>query len=203
MRSILSRRSVLRAGLAGAGLGLLGLAGCKAEEPVQFHGTDITGASYGRDFRLTDPDGRERTLADFNGKAVLVFFGYTHCPEVCPTALARAADIKRLLGRDGNRLQVLFITVDPERDTPAVLKAYTAAFDPSFLALSGDPARVSQTAREFNSTIKKVPTAASYSMDHTSMTYAYDPQGKLRLKLSHTQSADECAADLRKILRTA
>ncbi|MEN3275737.1 MAG: hypothetical protein V7631_1527 [Massilia sp.] len=200
MKSILSRRALLKAGVA---LSVLGLAGCKKEEPVRFHGTDVTGASYGRDFRLTDPDGRERTLADFKGKAVMLLFGYTQCADVCPTALARAADIKHLLGKDGDRLQVLLVSVDPERDTPSVLKAYTAAFDPSFVALYGNPERLAQTAREFDFVYKKVPTGASYSVDHTSVAYAYDPQGKLRLKLSHEQSAQECADDLRKLLRTA
>ncbi|NNG21449.1 SCO family protein [Telluria aromaticivorans] len=200
MTSLLSRRTFLR---ASAALGLLGLAGCTKDGMVRFHGTNVTGATYGRDFRLTDPDGRKRTLAAFKGQAILLFFGYTQCPDVCPTALARAVDIKRLLGEDGGQLQVLFVTVDPERDTPEVLKAYTAAFDPSFLALYSDLAGLAQMAQEFNLIYKKVPTGASYSMDHTSVSYVYDPRGKLRLKFLHSQSADACAADLRNILRSA
>lgn len=195
-----SRRAFV---LSGAALALGALAGCSFGNSVTFNGTDITGADFGRDFRLTDPSGQERTLADFKDKVVLVFFGFTQCPDVCPTALARAAEVKTLLGPDGDRLQVLFVSVDPERDTPAILNAYTAAFDPSFLALYGDPARLAETAKEFKVIYQKVPTGDSYTIDHTSVTYAYDPEGKLRLKLSHSQSAIEYAADVRKLLHAA
>jgi protein SCO1/2 len=200
MNQRVSRRAFV---LAGAALALAPLSACKFGGGVSFNGTDITGADYGKDFRLFDPEGKERTLADFKDKVVLVFFGFTQCPDVCPTALARASEVKQLLGPDGDRLQVLFISVDPERDTPEILHAYTAAFDPTFLALYGDPARLAETAKAFNVVYQKVPTGSSYTIDHTAVTYAYDPQGRLRLKLSHNQSSIEYAADVRKLLHAA
>ena len=200
MIQAVSRRTFM---LAGAALAGLPLAGCGLGSKVSFNGTDITGADYGRDFRLTDPHGQEHTLADFKGNVVMVFFGFTQCPDVCPTALARAAEVKQLLGADGERLQVLFISVDPERDTPDILNAYTAAFDPTFLALYGDAARLAETAREFQVIYQKVPTGSSYTMDHTANTYVYDPQGRLRLKLMHNQTSLEYAADVRKLLHAA
>jgi len=165
-----------------------------------FRGIDLTGAPYGRDFRLTDADGRERTLADYQGKAVLMYFGFVQCPDVCPTALIRAAKVKRLLGADGDKLQVIFITVDPERDTPEVIKAYTAAFDPSFIGLYGDAKRTRETADEFKVYYKQVPTGSSYTMDHSALSYAFDPQGRLRLALRHEQTAEDYAHDLRQLL---
>jgi len=201
MHQGISRRRALV--LTGAAIGLGLLAGCNVGGAVSFNGTDITGADFGRDFRLKDPSGRERTLADFKDKVVLLFFGFTQCPDVCPTALARAAEVKSLLGPDGDRLQVLFVSVDPERDTPEVLNAYTAAFDPTFLALYGDQQQLAETAKEFRVIYQKVPTGDSYTIDHTSVTYAFDTHGKLRLKLSHSQSAIEYAADVRKLLHAA
>jgi protein SCO1/2 len=194
--SCLDRRQLLCAGL-------LALTGCQRTTAPRFHGVDVSGADYARDFRLSDPDGRERTLADFKGKAVMIFFGFTQCPDVCPTAIIRAAEVKRLLGKDGDRLQVIFVTVDPERDTPEVLKAYTAAFDPSFLGLSADLPRTAETAKEFKVYFKKVPTGSSYTMDHSAFSFVYDPAGKLRLFLKHDQSAKDYASDLRQILRSA
>lgn len=188
--------------LSGVIFGTLLLGACQRNAPNAFHGNDVTGASYGKDFRLLDPDGKERTLADFRGKAVAVFFGYIQCPDVCPTALSRAVEVKRLLGKDAERLQVVFITVDPERDTPEVLKAYTAAFDPSFLGLSGTQQRTADTAKEFGAIYRKVPTGSSYSMDHTASTYVYDPQGRLRLRLAHALGAPEYAADIRTLLES-
>ena len=195
-----SRRMALAT--AGAAL-LLGLAGCERPTKQIFNGIDISGADYGRELRLPDIDGRERTLADFKGKAVMVFFGFTQCPDVCPTALARAVDVKRLLGADGERLQVVFVTVDPERDTPEVLKAYLAAFDPGFIALRGNPERLAATARDLKIFYQKVPTGDSYSMDHSAISYVFDAQGRLRLALSHNQSARAYADDVRKILQSA
>ncbi len=145
------------------------LSGCNRTDGAAtpaFKGMDITGANYGKDFRLTDVDGRERTLTDFKGKAVLLYFGFVQCPDVCPTALARAVETRRLLGAQGERLQVIFVTVDPERDTAAILKEYMAAFDPSFLALSGDAQRTRETADHFKVYYKKVPTGESYTLDH-------------------------------------
>lgn len=196
----LPRRVVV---LSGVTLAALALVGCEKAKPASYRGIDITGADYGRDFKLTDPEGRERSLADFKGKAVMIFFGFTQCPDVCPTALVRAAEVKRLLGEDGSRLQVVFVTVDPERDTPEVLRAYTAAFDPSFIGLYADLQHTAETAKEFKVYFKKVPTGSSYTMDHSALSYVYDPAGKLRLALRHEQSAQDYAADLRHILNPA
>ncbi|MDR6523241.1 MULTISPECIES: SCO family protein [Variovorax] len=192
------RRLLLCAGGLAA---VASLAGCDRLLPERFNGVDITGANYAQDFRLTDADGRERTLADFKGKAVMMFFGFTQCPDVCPTALVRAAEIRKLLGADGERLQVIFVTVDPERDSPVVLKAYTQAFDPSFIGLYGDMQRTSQTAKDFKVFYRKVPTGSSYTMDHSAFSYVFDPKGKIRIVLRHEQSAQECADDLRRLLR--
>lgn len=193
------RRQLLLAGVVGCSL-LLGA--CKRSAAPVFHGNDITGAQFAQDFRLTDPDGKERTLADFRGKAVAVFFGYTQCPDVCPTALSRAVEVKRLLGPDAGRFQVVFVTVDPERDTPVVLKAYMAAFDPGFIALYGSPQRIADTATSYRVMYRKVPTASSYSMDHTSSTFVYDPDGNLRLQLRHAMSARDFADDIRTLLHS-
>ncbi len=197
-RFMIRRRAMAAAAVA---VCALGIAGCDKPGPdVPFHGVDITGANYAKDFRLKDPQGRERTLADFRGKAVMRFFGFTQCPDVCPTALFRAAEVKRLLGADGDRLQVLFVTIDPERDTPKVLNEYTAAFDPEFIGLHGTLEQTDETARAFKAYYKKVPTGTSYTMDHSALSYVYDPQGNIRLALRHNLSAQEFAADLRQIL---
>jgi len=196
MNKIFSRRMLLTA----TALGALTLAGCERKSRASYHGIDLTGATYAVDFQLTAPDVVERTLADFRGKVVMVFFGFTQCPDVCPTALARAAEVKHLLGADGERLQVLFVTIDPERDTPQMLQAYTEAFDPSFIGLFSDLQHTAQVANDFKVYYKKVETGSSYTMDHTSLTYVYDPQGKLRLALRHAQTAQEYADDLRTLL---
>lgn len=167
-----------------------------------FKGLDVTGANYGKDFRLTDVDGRERTLADFKGQAVMLYFGFVQCPDVCPTALARAVETKRLLGTAGDRLQVIFITVDPERDTAAVLKSYMAAFDPSFLALYGSAQRTRETADQFKIYYKKVPTGQSYTLDHSAVSYVFDPAGQLRVVLRHEQTAQDYAHDIALLLKT-
>lgn len=183
-----------------AGAGASALAGCNT--PPSYTGIDITGVPYGRDFRLKDPDGRERTLADYKGKYVLMFFGFTQCPDVCPTALARATEIRKELGKAGEKLQVLFITVDPERDTPPLLREYTAAFDPSFVGLSGDLARTREVADEFKIIYKKVPSGESYTMDHTALSYVLDTEGKMRLAWRHAQTAAECVADMRALMKS-
>ncbi|RYF62683.1 MAG: SCO family protein, partial [Comamonadaceae bacterium] len=162
-RQLLARALLLPA--LGA-LTTLGLSACGAkEEAAAFRGIDLTGATYGSQLRLNDPAGQARTLEDFRGQVVLLFFGFTQCPDVCPTALARAAEVKRLLGADGARLQVLFVSVDPERDTPGVLRAYTAAFDPTFLGLRGDAQQTALVAKEFRVFYKQVPTGNSYTVD--------------------------------------
>jgi protein SCO1/2 len=171
-----------------------------------FHGTDITGAGYGRDFHLTDFNGQPRALADFKGKVVLLFFGYVQCPDVCPTTMADLAQVKRKLGADGDKLQVLFVSVDPERDTPEVLRAYMEAFDPGFLGLyAGSPDKLAALAREFKVIYKKVEgkTPSSYSVDHTAASFIFDPQGRLRLYARYGMPADDLAADIRRLLQGA
>lgn len=200
MQKKFSRRFFI---FASAAVSTIVLTGCSEKSTTNFSGSDLSDANFARDFRLRDPDGNERTLADFRGKVVMVFFGFTQCPDVCPTALARAAQVKKLLGSDADSLQVLFISVDPERDTPEILRAYTAAFDPTFLALYGDQMQLAKTAKEFKVIYKKVPTGSSYTIDHTSTTLVYDPKGRLRVKLSHTQSAIDYAADVRRLLNGA
>lgn len=179
---------------------LLAAAAC-GPQGVKFNATDLTGVDWGRDFRLQDADGQVRTLADFRGKAVLLFFGFVQCPDVCPTALARAVQVRSKLGADGARVQVVFVTVDPERDSAALLREYTRTFDPSFVALRGSDEETRRTAKEFKVFYEKVATGSSYSVNHTATTYVFDPQGRLRLALNHQMSADEIAADLRILLR--
>ena len=200
----MNKRSTLR--FMAASLCLTGLAGllasCSEKRPA-FAAIDITGAEYARDFALTDHNGQPRTLKDFAGKAVVVFFGYTQCPDVCPTTMLELVEVKKLLGRDGERLQGLFITVDPERDTPEVLKSYMANFDPSFLALYTTPEKLEALAREYKVYFKKVPgpTPTSYSVDHSAGSYVYDPQGKLRLYTRYGSGAALLAADIRLLLQ--
>lgn len=168
-----------------------------------FRGTDITGAEYGRDFRLTDTEGRVRTLKDFHGQVVLLYFGFVQCPDICPTSLARAAEVKRMLKEDGKRFQVIFVTVDPERDTPEMLREYMAAFDPSFVALRGTPEELATTAAEFKVIYNKVPTGSSYTMDHSAQSYLFDPNGHLRVVLSHYQLVQDYTHDVERLLRTS
>jgi protein SCO1/2 len=177
-------------------------AACDRQAP-QFQASDITGSSFGRDFELTDQNGQRRTLADFRGKAVVVFFGYTQCPDVCPTTLAALADAMKKLGADAERVQVLFITVDPERDTADLLGKYVPAFDPRFLGLRGDADATARTAKEFKVIYQKQPgtTPGSYSMDHSAGTYIYDPQGRLRLYVGNNQGTDVFAHDLRELIK--
>jgi protein SCO1 len=167
-----------------------------------FRASDITGADYGKNFALTDQHGTPRTLADFRGKAVTLFFGYTQCPDVCPTNLSTMAEVMRLLGPDADRVQVLFATVDPERDTQALLAQYLPAFDPRFLALRGDAAQTADTAKEFRVFYRKSgdTDGPNYSVDHSTGTYIFDPAGRLRLYVKHGESAESIAADLRTLL---
>lgn len=178
---------------------LLGLSGCQPKQPP-FHGVNLTGAAYGRDFELRDPAGRVRHLSDFRGKVVLLFFGFTQCPDVCPTALTRAAAVRQLLGKDAGLLQVLFVTLDPERDTPDVLSSYTAAFDPGFLGLWTDAVGTATVARDFKVFFHKVPTGSSYTLDHTTISYLFDPQGRLRVAIPHDMSPADLTADIRLLL---
>ncbi len=178
-----------------------GLIAC-SQPPGGFNSIDITGAEYAKAFELRDSDGKPRKLSDFQGKVALLFFGFTQCPDVCPTALTRAASVKKQLGADGDKLAVIFVTIDPERDSPAMLKDYTAAFDPSFVGLHGDLKTTAETAAAFRIFYSKVPTGASYTMDHTATTYVYDPKGRLRLAVSHSLGADALASDIRTLLKS-
>ena len=180
----------------------LALAGCSQAKP-EFKSIDLTGADYAKDFQLTDHNGKPRSLKDFNGKLVVVFFGFTQCPDVCPTSMAELAQAKKLMGADGDKVQGLFVTVDPERDTPEVLKGYMANFDPTFLALRGTPEQLAAVSKDFKVYYKKVDgkTPGSYTMDHSAASFVYDPQGRLRLYTRYGTGAQALADDLKLLLK--
>ena len=190
------RRSVLLLAAAAA------LAACADSKP-QFKAIDLTGADYAKDFQLPDAHGKLRSLKDFQGKAVVVFFGFTQCPDVCPTTLTELAQAKKLLGPDGDKVQGIFVTVDPERDTPEVLKAYVANFDPGIVALRGTPEQLAAMAKDFKVYYKKNEgkTPTSYSMDHSAASYVYDTQGRLRLYTRYGSGAQALADDLKLLLK--
>ena len=177
-------------------LGLL-LAGC--DQPPAFKSTDISGAAWGKDFSLTDHQGQPRKLADYKGKAVVLFFGYTQCPDVCPTTLSSMREVLKLLGDDANRVQVLFATLDPSRDTQELLAQYVPQFHPSFIGLRGDETATATLAKDFKVFYSKQPgsTPTSYTIDHSTGSYAFDPQGRLRLLLRHGEAPASIAADLK------
>ena len=177
------------------------LAGCGPSGP-KFKNTDITGADWAQDFALTDQAGKPRTLTDFRGKVVVMFFGYVHCPDVCPTTLAELKSVVEGLGEDGKRVQVLFVTVDPERDTQAVLSQYVPAFHPSFIGLRGSEDQLARTAKEFKVFFQKVPGSRpdNYTVDHTAGSYVYDPEGRIRLFANHGR-VGELAGDIRRLLK--
>jgi protein SCO1/2 len=174
-------------------------AGC--DSGAQFKSTDITGAPYGHSLELTDHTGKPRRLEDFRGKAVVLFFGFTHCPDICPTTLADIAGAVKSLGADAERVQVLMVSVDPERDTQDSLAKYVTAFDPRFLGLRGDLAATKKAAGEFKIYFEKRKQGESYTVDHSAQSYVIDPQGRLRLLVRHDRIAQDLAADLRNILR--
>ena len=198
----LTRRHCLGVALASA----LAVAGCDPSptggtQAVSFKGIDLTGAPYGKGFALTDMHGQARTLTDFAGKVVMLYFGFVQCPDVCPTALTRASQVMQQLGPEQSaRVQVIFVTVDPERDTPDLLRDYMAAFDARFLALYGNAEQTQATATAFKAYYKKVPTGSGYTMDHTALSYLFDPKGQLRVAMRHEQTADDYAADIRALL---
>ena len=184
------------------------LAGCDRLAPSSarsFNAIDITGADYARRLELPDQNGQLRTLADFKGKVTVVFFGYTQCPDVCPTTLAELARIKQQLGAQGAALQGILVSVDPEHDTPERLKAYVESFDPSFIALRGTPEQTAATAKEFRVFYARVPgkTEGSYSVDHTAGSYVFDREGKVRLFVRYGSGAETLAADLKALLAPA
>ena len=184
-------------------LAALAAVACGPEAP-KFMASDVTGTSFGHDFSLIDHNGTPRTLADYRGKAVVVFFGYTQCPDFCPTTLAELAEAMKRLGPDAERVQVLFVTVDPERDTPALLKNYVPAFDPRFMGLYGDADATARTAKEFKVVYQKRPgqTPGTYTMDHSAGTFIFDPNGKLRVYVGYGQGADVFAHDIKALLKS-
>lgn len=188
------------AALAGSAL----LVAC-SEKKLEFRGVDVTGADYARDLPLTDQNGQARSMKDFAGKVVVVFFGFTQCPDVCPTSMQELAEVKKALGKDGERLQGIFVTVDPDRDTPEVLKAYMANFDPTFLALRGTPEQLAAVAKDFKIYYKKVEgkTPTSYSMDHSAGSYIYDPAGRLRIYSRYGGGVQALTEDVRALLNAA
>lgn len=184
------------------------LAACDAstESAKKFHATDVTGVDWARGFELTDHTGRPRTLADFRGKVVLVFFGFTNCPDACPTAMAEMAQVVDRLGPDGTRVQALFISVDPERDTAEVLAKYVPAFHPSFIGLRGTPEEIARTAKEFKVYYKankpeRGADSRHYLVDHTAAIFVLDPRGKPRLYVSaNGRSVDRMVEDVKRLL---
>ncbi|HVY07077.1 MAG TPA: SCO family protein [Burkholderiales bacterium] len=183
---------------------LLVLAACSNADKPAFQATDITGADFGRDFSLTDQNGKRRALQDFRGQVVVMFFGYTHCPDVCPTTLAELAGAVRKLGKSAEKVQVLLVTVDPDRDTPEIMGKYVSAFNPTFLALRGDADETSRVAKEFKVIYQKVagPRPETYTMDHSAGSYVFDPQGRLRLYVSYGRGADVFAHDIDLLLKS-
>lgn len=187
---------------------VVALWGCEQKTPLpppltNIIAEDITGADYAQDFDLLDHNGRHRQLRDFRGKAVAVFFGYTHCPDVCPTTLYDFSVAMKMLGPDAAKVQVLFVTVDPERDTPAVLGQYVPAFNPTFIGLYADPVKTALVAKKFHVYYHKhaPDSAGRYAVDHSAFTYVYDPSGRLRLKMPYAETPADIANDLRQILR--
>jgi protein SCO1/2 len=196
---MLSRRILLNGALA---LGAGGLLASCAEDKPSFRAVDITGADYAQGWELSDQNGQVRTLKDFAGKVVVVFFGYTQCPDVCPTAMQEMVEAKQLLGADGARLQSIFITVDPERDTPELLKAYMANFGADFVALRPTPEQLPKVTKDFKIYFKKVEgkTPTSYTMDHSAGSFTFDPQGRVRLYNRHASGAAALAEDAKILL---
>jgi protein SCO1/2 len=201
----MNKRSAIQFIAAGAVLAsAAGLLSACSEAKPQFSSVDVTGASYAKDFELTDHNGKVRHLADFKGKVVVMFFGYTQCPDVCPTTMAELAEVKKALGADGDRLQGIFVTVDPARDTPEVLKGYMENFDPTFLALYTTPEKLETLAKDFKVYYKRVngQTPTSYTMDHSAGSYIYDTQGNLRLFTRYGSGAKVLAADIQLLLKS-
>ena len=185
--------------------GAIGLLGACSEQKPAFVSIDVTGANYAKNFELTDHNGQVRHLPDFAGKVVVMFFGYTQCPDVCPTSMSELAEVKKALGKDGDRLQGLFVTVDPQRDQPEMLKQYMGNFDPSFLALYTTPEKLAEVAKDFKVYYKKVEgkTPTSYTMDHSAGSYVWDTKGQLRLFTRYGSGAPALAGDIKLLLKEA
>ena len=184
-------------------MGATGLLSACSEKKPEFKAVDITGADYAKDFQLPDHTGQMRSMKDFAGKVVVLFFGYTQCPDVCPTTMTELAEVKKALGADGDKLQAVFVTVDPERDTPEVLKAYMANFDPSFIALRGSPEQLAAMAKDYKAYFKKADgsTPASYTMDHSAASYIYDTKGNLRLYSRYGSGVPALVSDMQALLK--
>lgn len=201
----MNKRNALKFIAASAVLtGSAGLLTACSDDKPKFTAIDLTGADYAKDFQLTDHNGQPRSLKDFQGKIVVMFFGYTQCPDVCPTSMTELVEVKKLLGADGDKLQGLFVSVDPARDTPEMLKAYMANFDPSFIALYADtPEKLAAVAKDYKVYYKKVEgkTPTSYTMDHSAGSYIYDTQGRLRLYTRYGSGAPAMAADIKLLLQ--
>ncbi len=182
---------------------VMALLGCTADKP-KFNAIDITGADYAKGFTLTDHNGQRRSLSDFKGKVVVLFFGYTQCPDVCPTSMSELAEVKRLLGADGDKLQGVFVTVDPARDTTELLKAYMSNFDPTFVAFTPSPEELIEVAKDYKIYYKKVDgkTTTSYTVDHSAGSYVYDTQGHLRLYSRYGVGPQVLAQDIQTLLTT-
>jgi protein SCO1/2 len=197
-----SRRLTLSLTLSVVAASLFGLSGC-TEPKAAFKGVDITGADYAKELNLPDQNGQVRKIKDFSGKLVVVFFGYTQCPDVCPTTMQELAEVKRLLGADGDKLQAVFVTVDPERDTTELLKAYVENFDASFVALRPTPEQLPAIAKEFKIYFKRVEgkTPTSYTMDHSAGSYTFDAQGKVRLFNRYGMGPEALAHDFKLLLK--
>jgi protein SCO1 len=198
---MINRRTAILTSLFATGATL---AGCTESKP-QFKSIDVSGAEYAKDFQLPDQNGQVRTLKDFRGKVVVIFFGYTQCPDVCPTTMAELAEARKLMGADGAKVQGLFVTIDPERDTAQVLKNYMANFDPTFLALRGTPEQLAAIAKDYKIYYKKVEgkTPGTYTMDHSAASYVYDTNGNLRLYTRYGSGAQALASDLELLLKQA
>ena len=203
------RRTLMRATAAALGLSSVwGLSACdqisdmsKPKAGLAFHGVDISGATYARQLRLKDFDGRMRDLAEFKGKVVFVFFGFTQCPDVCPTTMIELAELRRRLGPHGDKVQGVFVSVDPERDTPEVLKAYLQGIDPRFVGLTGSPQEIEAVSREFKVFYQKVATpSGGYTIDHTAGSYVFDQKGQIRLFARYGLPLDQLTADVRRLL---
>lgn len=182
----------------------IALAGCQQDNVTtqEFAATDMTGGPWGGNFQLVDHNGKRRTIADFEGKAVVLFFGYTNCPDICPTTMARLASVMEQLGADAERVQVLLVTLDPKRDTLEILSKYAPAFHPSFLGLRGGEQQTEATAKEFTTlrTLQSHDENGSYAVDHSGGIYAFDPQGRLRLYINDQHSVEAIAKDIRLLL---
>lgn len=203
----MDRRQLLRhlaLGSASA-LAVWGLTACGKKSGISLEGVDLTGAEYAKDFPLPDAQGQQRSVKDFAGKVVVVFFGYTQCPDVCPTTLQELVEAKALMGAQAEQLQGVFVSLDPQRDTPEVLRAYTEAFDPQLVALTGTPEQVAAVAKDFKVFFKKVEgqEPGSYTVDHTAGLYLYDPAGRLRVYQRYGQGPQALAKDALALLAEA